>query len=106
MILGPSGQNIFPEEIEAQLNNKTYVQESLVVEKDGRLEALVYPDYEATDKAGIGEKELQEILDQYKDALNNTMPSYMNISRMKIVPEEFAKTPKKSIKRFLYTMSQ
>lgn len=106
MILGPSGQNIFPEEIEAQLNNKAYVQESLVVEKDGRLEALVYPDYETTDKAGVGEKELQKILDQYKDALNNTMPSYMNISHMKIVPEEFAKTPKKSIKRFLYTMNQ
>ncbi len=106
MILGPSGQNIFPEELEAQLNNKVYIQESLVVEKDGRLEALIYPDYEATDKAGVGEKELQQTLDQYKEELNNRMPSYMNISHMKIVPEEFAKTPKKSIKRFLYTMSQ
>ncbi len=106
MILGPSGQNIFPEELEAHFNNKVYIQESLVVEKDGRLEALIYPDYEATDKAGVGEKELQQTLDQYKEELNNRMPSYMNISHMKIVPEEFAKTPKKSIKRFLYTMSQ
>lgn len=103
MILGASGQNIYPEEIEALLNNKKLVQESLVVEKNGMLTAMVYPDYEAIDKLGISEKDLAERLDQYKHELNKDLPAYMNISRIKVVPEEFEKTPKKSIKRFLYT---
>lgn len=106
MILGPSGQNIYPEEIEAKLNNKEFVQECLVIEKDGLLQALVYPDYEATDKAGMDEDALSRTLDIYKEALNAELPAYMNVARMKIVPEEFAKTPKKSIKRFLYTMEK
>lgn len=106
MILGPSGQNIYPEEIEAKLNNREFIQESLVIENKGVLEALVYPDYDATDKAGISESELKKILDQHRSELNATMPAFMKISRVKIVPEEFAKTPKKSIKRFLYTMDK
>ncbi|MGM0572668.1 MAG: AMP-binding protein [Bacteroidota bacterium] len=106
IILGPSGQNIYPEEIEAKLNNKAYVQESLIIERKGILEALVYPDYEATDQMGIREGDLVDILEHYKKDLNKELPSYMNIGRMKIVPEEFEKTPKKSIKRFLYTMDQ
>ncbi len=106
MILGPSGQNIYPEEIEAKLNNKAFIQESLVIEKNGVLQALIYPDYEATDQAGIEETELEKTLEKYKDELNNTFPAYMSISTIKIVPEEFAKTPKKSIKRFLYTMDR
>lgn len=104
MILGPSGQNIYPEEIEAMLNNKPFIQESLVIEKKGGLEALVYPDYELTDNISVSDKELQEEFEKYRKELNSTMPAYMNIARIKIVPEEFAKTPKKSIKRFLYTM--
>ncbi len=106
MILGPSGQNIYPEEIEARLNNKTFVQESLVIEKNGLLEVLIYPDYEDIDKTGMEEKNLKNTLEQYKEELNNKLPVYMNITKMKIVPEEFAKTPKKSIKRFLYTMDK
>ncbi len=104
MILGPSGQNIYPEEIEARLNNKAFIQESLVIEKNGVLEALVYPDYESTDKTGLDERELKVQLENYRKDINSKMPAFMNIAKMKIVPEEFAKTPKKSIKRFLYTM--
>ncbi len=103
MILGASGQNIYPEEIEALLNNKKLVQEALVVEKNGLLTAMIYPDYESVDKLKISEKELNDTLEGYKTELNADLPSYMNISRIKIVPEEFEKTPKKSIKRFLYT---
>ena len=103
MILGASGQNIYPEEIEALLNNKKLVQESLVVEKNSLLNAMVYPDYETIDKQGIGEKELEETFEQYRKELNESLPSFMNISRIRMVPEEFEKTPKKSIKRFLYT---
>ena len=106
MILGPSGQNIYPEEVEARLNNKRFIQESLVIDKDGILEALVYPDYELTDQEGVSEAGLNHLLDQYKTELNNGIPVYMNISRIRIVPEEFEKTPKKSIKRFLYTMNR
>jgi long-chain acyl-CoA synthetase len=105
MILGASGQNIYPEEIEAMLNNKAFIQESLVVEKNNRLEALIYPDYETTDKMNVKEHELIEILQKYKKELNKILPAYMNIGVIKIVPEEFEKTPKKSIKRFLYTMN-
>ncbi len=104
MILGPSGQNIYPEEIEAMLNNMDLIQESLVVENKGLLVAMVYPDYESIDKLGIDEKTLGETLEQHKKTINERMPAYQNISRIKIVPEEFEKTPKKSIKRFLYTL--
>lgn len=103
MILGPSGQNIYPEEIEALLNNRNLVQEALVVEKNGLITAMIYPDYEAIDKQGVKENELNEILEQHKKEINALLPAYMNISKIKIVPEEFEKTPKRSIKRFLYT---
>ncbi len=106
MILGPSGQNIYPEELEARLNNLPFIQESLVVEKNGKLEALIYPDYEETDLKGLDEEALKEMLNLYKTNINNSFPEYMSLSSIKIVPEEFAKTPKKSIKRFLYTMNQ
>lgn len=106
MILGPSGQNIYPEEVEAKLNNKRFIQESLVIQKESVLEAMVYPDYELIDQEGVTEAGLKHILDQYKSELNNSTPAFMNISRIRIVPEEFEKTPKKSIKRFLYTMNR
>ncbi len=106
MILGPSGQNNYPEELEARLNNLPFIQESLVVEKNGKLEALIYPDYEETDLKGLDEEALKEMLNLYKTNINNSFPEYMSLSSIKIVPEEFAKTPKKSIKRFLYTMNQ
>jgi long-chain acyl-CoA synthetase len=104
MILGPSGQNIYPEEIEAKYNNMQFVMESVVIEKNEKLVALIYPDYELLDKQGVSEAELIKILDEKRKQLNNDMPAYMNVSAIKLHPEEFEKTPKKSIKRFLYTI--
>lgn len=103
MILGPSGQNIYPEEVEAKLNNLNYIMESVVTQQDNKLVALVYPDYEAVDKDNISEAELGKIMESHKNKLNNELPSFMNLSMIKIHPEEFEKTPKKSIKRYKYT---
>lgn len=104
LILGSSGQNIYPEEIEAKYNNLKYVVESVVVEKDEKLVALIYPDNELLAKQGIEESELLSFLDESRKQLNNEMPAYMGVSAIKLHPEEFEKTPKKSIKRFLYTI--
>ncbi len=103
VILGPSGENIYPEEIEAKLNNMPYVQESVVVEKDGNLIALVYPDLELIDQENISEAGLLDIMEESKKEVNLSLAKYMQIAKIKIYPEEFAKTPKRSIKRFLYT---
>ncbi len=102
MILGPSGKNIYPEELEAKLNNMPLVQESLVIGRDNKLIALIYLDMETVDKEGISETELAEIMENNKKELNKIHPAYMNISKVEIFPEEFEKTPKRSIKRFLY----
>ncbi|MGB4205895.1 MAG: AMP-binding protein [Bacteroidales bacterium] len=104
MILGPSGQNIYPEEIEARLNNLSYIQESLVVEKNNKLIALIYPDQELINKNKTGNTELKEILEQHRKALNHELPVYMNLVEIRIHNEEFEKTPKRSIKRFLYSV--
>ncbi|MDR3060887.1 MAG: AMP-binding protein [Dysgonamonadaceae bacterium] len=103
MILGANGQNIYPEEIEAKLNNLPFVMESLVVEKNGKLIALVYPDYEAIDSIGISADHLPVIMNENKTTLNNTTASYEQVSEIRLFPDEFEKTPKKSIKRFLYS---
>ncbi|NDW10668.1 AMP-binding protein [Dysgonomonas sp. 520] len=102
MLLGPSGQNIFPEEIEAKLNNMPYIMESLVIMREGKLVALVYPDYEAMDNDGIGDKDLETIMDANKQSLNKMVSNYESISSIHIYPTEFEKTPKRSIKRYLY----
>jgi long-chain acyl-CoA synthetase len=103
LILGPSGENIYPEEIESKLNNMPYVQESLVVEKDNKLTALVYPDYEKADSEGIkDETTLQKIIEESKKDVNEELPRFKQISKIKLYPTEFEKTPKKSIRRFLY----
>lgn len=102
MLLGPSGQNIYPEEIEDKLNNMPYVSESIVIQKDNKLIGLVYPDFDETFKAGINEEKLPEIMEQNRVDLNATLPPYAQISSIKIYNEAFEKTPKKSIKRFLY----
>jgi long-chain acyl-CoA synthetase len=104
MILGPSGQNIYPEEIEDAINNKPYVIESLVIEQDGKLVALIYPDYNAAEADGIRDQDIEPIMEDIRIAVNQEMPAYSQIARVKILPEEFEKTPKKSIKRFLYQM--
>lgn len=102
MILGPSGQNIFPEEIEAKLNNMPYVMESLIINREGKLTALVYPDYESMDVAGISSNDLEEVMELNKVNVNKTLSNYEQISTIHIYPNEFEKTPKKSIKRYLY----
>ena len=102
MILGSSGQNIFPEEIEDRLNNLPYIMESLVVTRNGKLVALVYLDYEAITLAKLSDSEVDKIMEQNKVTLNRTVSNYESISSIQIFPTEFEKTPKKSIKRYLY----
>lgn len=102
MILGASGKNIYPEELESRLNNLPYVSESLVVQRKGKLIALVYPDMELVDLNKISETELEDIMRSNRKKMNELFPDYINISKIEIYPEEFEKTPKKSIKRFLY----
>ena len=105
MILGPSGQNIYPEEIEAKLNNMPFVMESLVLQQEGKLVALVCPDYDAVDAEHLTQKELQEKMEENRKALNAMVASYEGITQIQLYPYEFEKTPKKSIKRYLYTTS-
>jgi long-chain acyl-CoA synthetase len=102
MILSASGQNIYPEEIEAKLDNLPFVMESLVVDRGGKLVALVYPDYEAGDSVGMNEEDLKKIMDQNKNTVNGMVASYEKIAEIQLYPNEFEKTPKKSIKRYLY----
>jgi len=102
MLLGPSGKNIFPEEIEAVINNMDYISESVVISEDTKLIALVYPDYEMMKKDNISEERLLAILDETRKAVNERLPDFMAVHKFRIHPEEFAKTPKRSIKRFLY----
>ena len=102
MLLGANGQNIYPEEIEAKLNNMLYVSESLVVERDRKLVALVYPDYDSMDRDGITRDQLPGHMETVKSELNKLVAPYERISQIEIMVNEFEKTPKRSIKRFLY----
>ena len=103
MILGPSGKNIFPEEIEAVFNNMDYIAESLVISEDNKLVALIYPDYEVIKRDNISEEQLTKIIEEARKKVNEQIPEFMVVHKIRIHPEEFAKTPKRSIKRFLYT---
>jgi len=102
MILGPSGQNIFPEEVESMLNSRAYVNESVVIEKNGKLFALVYPDFDLMKLNGIDEPGLEPVLKKYLKQTNENLPAYMRLTRLVLHIDEFQKTPKQSIKRFLY----
>lgn len=102
MILGPSGQNIYPEEIEQHLNNMPYVAESLVVEQNGKLIALIYPDMDAATKDGIKMDEIPALIEKNIAQYNKELPAYSQIAKTKIMYQEFEKTPKRSIKRYLY----
>lgn len=102
MLLGPSGQNIYPEEIEDKLNSLAYVIESVVVQRGTKLVGLVYPDFDEAKQMGIGREELLNIMEQNKTELNAEMPNYSKLSDIEIHEDEFEKTPKKSIKRYLY----
>ncbi len=103
MLLGASGQNIYPEEIEDKLNSLALVSESVVVQKGDKLVALVYPDYDEAKTLNLGAKELMEIMEQNRKELNTLIPAYSKVSEIRIHEEEFEKTPKKSIKRYLYS---
>lgn len=103
MILGPSGQNIYPEEIESKLNNLPFVMESIIIEKNGKLVGLVYPDYDTVDNTGISHEDLPVIMEQNRVELNKLLASYEAVSSLQLYPTEFEKTPKKSIKRYLYS---
>lgn len=103
MILSASGQNIYPEEIEAKLNNMPYVNESLIVERGKGLTAIVYPDYERMDADGIEVSQLTELMERNRQDLNGLVAPYEKVDHIQLTPHEFEKTPKKSIKRYLYS---
>lgn len=102
MILGPSGQNIYPEELEAIINNVKYVVESLVIEDNGGLTALVYPDFHQAELDGISPRELEARLLEGLPGINKRLPAYAQIRKMEFMPEDFERTPKRNIKRYLY----
>jgi len=103
MILGPSGKNIYPEEIESVFNNEKYIVEAVVIEENNKLVALIFPDYEQLKKDNIAEENIPSVLDDLRKKVNDRLPDYMAVSKIRIQTEEFAKTPKRSIRRFLYT---
>ena len=103
MILGSSGKNIFPEEIESVINNQDYVSESLVISEADKLIGLIYPDYEMMKRDNISEEQLLAILEEIRKNVNERLPEFMAVSKFRIHADEFAKTPKRSIRRFLYT---
>lgn len=103
MLLGPSGKNIFPEEIEAVINNMDYVTESLVIMEDNKIIGLIFPDFEMLKNNNISDDQIPGLLETIRKAVNEKIPDYMQVSKFRLHPEEFAKTPKRSIRRFLYT---
>ena len=102
MILGPSGQNIYPEEIEGVINNVVYVVDSLVIEDHGALVALIYPDYHQGELDGMSKSELEAKIQETLPEINKQIPNYAKISKIEFMPEDFERTPKRSIKRYLY----
>jgi long-chain acyl-CoA synthetase len=102
MLLGSNGQNIYPEEIEDKLNSMNMVSESVVIQEGEKLVGLVYPDYEAANEKGYNNDNLMEIMEENKQLLNAILPSYCRLNAIELNEEEFAKTPKRSIKRYLY----
>jgi long-chain acyl-CoA synthetase len=102
MILSAAGQNIYPEEIESQLNNLPCVEESLIIDHEGKLHALVYPDVESVDRACLKGQQVETLMEENRKKLNDRLPGFCQISRLKVLYEEFEKTPTKKIKRRLY----
>jgi long-chain acyl-CoA synthetase len=102
LLLNSSGQNIYPEEIESRLNNMPYVSESLIVLQRDKLVALIYPDFDDAFAHGLTNADIEKAMDINRNNLNAVLPAYSQIAKVKIYPEEFEKTAKKSIKRFLY----
>jgi len=102
MILGPSGQNIYPEEMEAVINNLAYIVDSLVVEDEGGLTALVYPDWHKGEQDGMNREQMESFLNATLPVLNKEFPKYAQLRKLEFMPEDFERTPKRSIKRYLY----
>ena len=102
MLLGPNGQNIYPEEIEDKLNSMTFAMESVVVQRDGKLVGLVHPDFDEVHAMGLSRDDLQSLMEENRVLVNANLPVYCKIAAIEIHDEEFEKTPKKSIKRYLY----
>jgi long-chain acyl-CoA synthetase len=103
VLIGSNGKNIYPEEIESHFNNLYLVAESLVVQRNDKLVALICPDFEEMEKAGMKEEELTALYDHHLKLVNHHLPGFMSVSKYEIHPKEFQKTPKRSIKRFLYS---
>ena len=102
MLLGPSGQNIYPEELEAKLSNMPYVQECVVVDRGGKLTALIYPEKEAVEAKGLTPQQLLAVMNENRVHVNRELPKYEQIASFELVETEFEKTPKRNIKRYLY----
>lgn len=102
LLLTSAGQNIYPEEIESKLNNMPYVAESLIIMQQDKLVALIYPDSDDAFAHGLCQSEIENVMEENRVELNKQLPTYSQITRFKLYPEEFEKTAKKSIKRFLY----
>jgi long-chain acyl-CoA synthetase len=102
MLLSNNGQNIYPEEIEDKLNNMPYVAECVVIQQNEKLVGFVYPDMGEAFANGLKDKDIERIMEENRTALNEILPTYSQITKIKIYPEEFEKTPKKNIKRYLY----
>ena len=103
MLLGSSGQNIYPEEIESAINTQPYIAESVVINEGDRLIALVCPDKEQIKADSISMDNIEEVYEKLRKELNEKLPAYMQVSKYRVHEEEFEKTPKKTIKRFVYT---
>ena len=102
MILGPSGQNIYPEEVETALNSQPYVVDSLVIEDDGGLTALIYPDFQQGAKDGMDQSAFVKFVEGMLPEWNKELPNYAKLKKIEVMSEDFERTPKKSIKRYLY----
>ena len=102
MLLGANGQNVYPEEIEDKLNSMALVSESLIVQRGDHLIALIHPDMDEVNSMGFGQEELEQVMEQNRQELNAQLPVYSKLQAFELQEEEFQKTPKKSIKRYLY----
>ena len=102
MLLGANGQNIYPEEIEDKLNSLPLVQECVVIQKGEKMYGLVYPDMDAVEKQNISQDDLKALMEENRKTLNTQIPAYEQLAGIRIMEQEFEKTPKRSIKRFLY----
>lgn len=106
MILGPNGQNIYPEEIEAVFNAEAYIVDSLVIEDNSGLTALIYPDYHQGELDGLDRPALEKAITELLPTINKEIPNYAQVRKIEFMPEDFERTPKRSIKRYLYQRSK